>query len=439
MKKILKLIIALSCMPFFSGAVLADTPAEYDRYNFAQATDFERLAFGFPQPIITIIPGYGDMTSNPPKYKPVVILAGGYDPTKDYIGSMGDSNEVGHIADVDPEGIDGRNPSTTGDRIADKVGNAIYFVDAMTGALVARVRGTNTLPNGLNDSSFSNEKTSEDMKHSIAATITPVDSQGDGITDRIYFVDVIGNIFRLDLIPQTTGGFSANNWNLNMFASLGTDGGSVDRRFFHQVDVVRTKTPNGFNADALLVGSGNIALPKEGVAAGHNAFFMIYDQHIAPSADLSIDTPITTADLDEVSGDSVADVSTGWYLPLGNGEKVVSASTTVDGAAYFTTIVAQPETVGCQAPASLPTSYIYGVNMHTAGNAYARTVGDGSIEYDRRSEISGGRLAFQQIEPFVADGGEVSLILPDKKETLHKDGEDRKLEGDSSYWRTIEQ
>ena len=434
MKKILKLIIALSCIPFFSGAALADTPVEYDRYKFAQATDFERLAFGFPQPIITIIPGYTD-SSNPPKYKPVVILAGGYDPTKDYIGSMGDSNEVGHIADADPEGIDGRNPSTTGDRITDKVGNAVYFVDAITGALVARVRGETALPNGSSDSGFSNEITSSDMKHSIAATITPVDSQGDGITDRIYFIDVIGNIFRLDLIPQGTS-FSVADWNLNQIAALGSDGSdSIDRRFFHQIDVVRTKTLGGVNVDALLVGSGNIAQPKESLDAGDNAFFMIYDTHIAPTSN-----NMTTIDIDDLkmAGDSGATgVVHGWYLPMTANEKVVSAPTTVDGAAYFTTIEAAPDTVGCQAPASLPASYIYGLTLHEAKAAYVKITNGLADPAVQRSKISGG-LAFQQIEPFVADGGKVSLILPGKKETLQKDGEDRKLEGHSTYWHTIE-
>ena len=452
MKKILKLIIALSCIPFFSGTALADTPAEYGRYNFAQQQDFERLAFGFPQPIITIIPGY----TNGSSYKPVVILAGGYDPTKDYIGSMGaaatgDPGEDGSV-------VEGREPTSADikDRHTDRVGNAIYFVDAMTGDLVARVIGDTSLPSAAEDS-FSNQIVSDDMKHSIAATITPVDSQGDGITDRIYFIDIIGNIFRLDLIPAAGDSFSISDWNLNMIASLGTDGVTGeyianDRRFFHQIDVVRTRRPDGKNADALMVGSGNIALPKQTVAQGHNAFYMIYDYYTAPASKtvLDVETPIKITDLVDASDKNANEVEGkikaatgakhGWYLPLLEAnEKVVSASTTVDSTVYFTTIVAGPDDVGCQAPASLPSSHIYGLNIHNASAAYVAVINGMSQTPVQRGDITQGRLAFQQIEPFVADGGEVSLILPDKKETLKSGAEDRKLEGGSSYWRTIDQ
>lgn len=511
MKKIL-LIIAISCMPFLTGyAVAADTDTipdavdncpdvdnedqkdtdgdrkgdacdpkdtvienPHDRYGFANPVESKRMGFGFAQPIITIIPGY----KNESAYKPVVILAGGYDPTKDYRGAY-DSPATGDPAIGEDDGtnsntmtnfVRGSGPDASGTRTPDKVGNAIYFLDAVTGDVVARIEGTTAHYDGSTVPTPGNAAISGDdvatgagkivnagLEHSIPATITPVDSQGDGITDRVYFIDVVGNVWRLDIIPAGSGHITTN-WKLNKFASLGADGkasGSYaenERRFFNQIDVVRTRTPWGTNADALLVGSGNIADPKGTTSGGQNAFFMIYDLHTQPG-DYTF-TAIDLSDLYNVSNDNAtgetqgAAVETaiqdngkkGWYLPLAANEKAVSAATTIDGTTYFTTIVAGPDSKGCAAPETLPASWLYAVNMHNAKGVYTKIVDEETV-YERGKTLGNGEMAFQQIEPFVTTGGDVSIVLPGGDEEGVKDegGNDKKLEGAGSYWRTEDQ
>ena len=460
MRKIL-LTVAISCMPFIIGTAQAVDPSDpYARYTFNSDGGFERMGFGFAQPIITIIPGYTNADGD--AYRPVVIIAGGYDPTKDYIGSFGQA------AVADPDGMDGSGPTSadSSTRHTDKVGNAVYFVDAVTGDLVARVRSTATTVSPRSDVTDSamddtdQEVTSEHLKHSIPATVTIVDSQGDGITDRVYFVDVAGNIWRLDLIPPGANDEVAKNWKLNKFASLGVDGVSAayddnDRRFFNQIDVVRTRRPGtSKSVDALLVGSGNIANPKGDTEYGENKFFVIYDENTQPTSRTL--TAITMSNLLNASakenddsytydGEGVQNGITGaikgWYWDLEEDEKVVSAATTINGVAYFTTIEASPDEVGCQAPEELPASYLYAFDMHTAEGRHVDSVVDGEVTYksDRRETISDG-LAFQQIDPFVTDGGDVSIILPGDEHGLQdSDGEGMKLKGAGSYWRTKDQ
>lgn len=471
MKRLI-LIIAISCMPFLSGVAVAvdgtDPTDPYTRYNFDTTKGVERMGFGFAQPIITIIPGYGNKTEGKvTSYKPVVIIAGGYDPTKDYLGVHGID------AAGDPD-VEGREPAAGGSRHTDKVGNAIYFLDAISGKLVARIIGETDLPSdgteggvaeAVSKVSDAGQIVESDLKHSIPATITPVDSQGDGLTDRIYFVDIIGNIWRLDIIPVSSGSITSG-WKLSNFAKLGTDGyvgdlmsgtdyAGNDRRFFNQIDVIRTRRLDGVNVDALLVGSGNIADPKGLTATGKNAFFMIYDKHTMPG-DYTAVPPIEIDELFNASGDNangltmgeatttaINDGKKGWYLSLDPNEKVVSAATTINGTAFFTTIVAGPDDIGCSAPGELPASYLYAVNMHTAAATKAApwiTNDDGISKNSRRDKLDGG-MAFQQIDPYVSTAGDISVILPggDTETVGNADGTDKTLEGASTYWRTDDQ
>ncbi len=528
MKRLL-LIIAISCMPFLSGfAVAADTDTipdaidncpddsnedqkdtdgdrmgdecdandttvanPHDRYEFGNTEGYERMGFGFAQPIITIIPEYvaKDNDGNITGYKPVVIIAGGYDPTKDYRGIYGVA-AIGDPAIGTSDGatppvytgfVQGSGPAETADgggkrRTEDKVGNAIYFLDALSGKVVARIVGST---NDYNDASapegvtgaIDDEKTwavteagqivEAELKHSIPATVTIIDSQGDGVTDRLYFIDVIGNIWRLDLNPTDDATYISKKWRLELFAALGAEGknsgtfAANERRFFNQIDVVRTRKPGGnTNVDALLVGSGNIANPKEDTVADQNAFFMIYDDKTQPIAhDVTARTKIKlehlfsvpSADTD-ASATSVktalAGSSKGWYLGMRADEKVVSAATTISGNTYFTSIIASPNITGCVAPNPLPSSYLYAVNMHTARGFYFGAAEGGNPPLAQRyKSIGNGKLAFQQLDPFVATDGDVTMILPggNEEDLQGSDGEDKKLKGAGSYWRTEKQ
>ncbi len=433
----------------------------YNRYfgnGFSLEAGAERLGYTFAQPIVAFIPGYGEDTDNDgiiDGYKPVLILSAGYDPTKDYIGTY-DSSLNGALNQSDITGVTGSTPDASGDRKTDSLGNAIYFVDAVTGTTFATIEGATTRADGAAAPATSSGSLNlvSGMNHGIAAAVTPVDADGDGLTERIYFPDTAGNIWRADLnltLNSVTNTYSLNvqNWRVYKLAALGTDGVSSnyaanDRRFFNQIDVVRT-VKSGQIYDALLIGSGNIANPAE--TSADDMFFMVKDYRVSNfSIYTEGDFPLNLTDLENVTSAvaSSQDSKDGWYIDFtDSGEKVVSGSVTVDGSVYFTTIVPQTKSA-CTNPTTLPTNYFYSVNVHTAAPVVASTSGESDMADVslRRSVIAGEGLLFQQIDPYIAFDGSVTVVGLDgiKDADLgEKTDEGKVLKGGGSYWRTEDQ
>lgn len=504
MKRLL-LIIAISCIPFLSGlAVATDTDSDgmsdvidncvtvanqdqldtdgdrigdacevdeaskkavanvYNRYfgkNFSLESGAERMGYSFAQPVLTFIPGYGDDADSDgiiDGYKPVLILSAGYDPTKDYIGTYSASFN-GALNQEGISGVTGSTPDSSGARKLDSLGNAIYFVDAITGVTFATIEGQTTRADGSAAPAVSTNalKLVSGFNHGVAAAVTPIDADGDGLTERIYFPDTIGNIWRADLTLTknlATGLYElkAQSWRVYKLAALGLDGVSTsyaanDRRIFSQVDVART-TNNGVSFDALLVGTGNIANPED--TSVEDMFFMVKDPRISSYSSFDEnDYPFDLTDLENVSSSIAAlqDTKKGWLINFTDvGEKVVSSSTTVDGSVYFTTIVPQSKS-GCIAPTALPTNYFYSLNIHTTSPVLATTDDNSNLTNlsMRRVAFAGDGLVLQQIDPYIStNDGSVSIIgLEGVKEAElgKKSDAGKELKGGGSYWRTEDQ
>ncbi|THB69200.1 MAG: hypothetical protein D6B28_11870 [Gammaproteobacteria bacterium] len=433
----------------------------YNRYfgnGFSLESGAERMGYTFAQPVLTFIPGYGDDSDSDgviDGYKPVLIMSGGYDPTKDYIGTY-NSSFNGALNQSDISGVTGSTPDSSGNRKDDSLGNAIYFVDATTGATVATIEGQTTRADGTAAPTVETNYLNlvSGLNHGIAAAVTPLDANGDGLTERIYFPDVVGNIWRADLdltINEGTNMYElkAQNWRVYKVAALGADGVSSnyaanDRRIFNQIDVVRTVSGSQVY-DALLVGTGNVANPAE--TSVDDMFFMVKDYRVSNfSTYTSGDYPLDLTDFENVSSAvaSSQDNKDGWYIDFSDsGEKVVSGSTTIDGSVYFTTIVPNTKS-GCSAPAALPNNYFYAVNVHTSKPVVASTASESdAVDVSlRRSVITGEGLVLQQIDPYIATSGAVTVVGLDgvKDADLgEKTDLGKVLKGGGSYWRTEDQ
>src|ERR1043165_2956021 len=97
---------------------------------------------------------------------------------------------------------------------ADTLGHAIYMVDPLTGARLwwASSSGSPTL-------------TLSKMTFSIPADLTLIDTDGDGSIDRIYGVDMGGQVWRIDLgklLKTDTNGAGTAGY---VFADVGCTGG----------------------------------------------------------------------------------------------------------------------------------------------------------------------------------------------------------------------
>ena len=290
----------------------------------SQSPGMSELGQTWSEPVITKIPE---------RDAPVMIVGGGYDVNKDAPG-------VG---------------------TADAMGRAIFLLDAETGELIHRFSA---------ESGGGDTMTSWPVTDSIAAKVTVLDSDGDGITDRLYAPDTGGNIWRVDM-PSG----DPDDWSAAQFAELGGVTQADDRRFFGEVTVAQTTfslvetilvdqdgeevsvtTARETPYDAVLVGSGDRTQPNgEGT---QNYLFALQDRSIKTQ---TFDeggnpppAPIRMSDLYSVAGDpfsSAADDDAllaaqlnlgerrGWYVPLAAKEKSLSAPTLIAGQAYFTTFV----------------------------------------------------------------------------------------------------
>ncbi|NBC14882.1 MAG: hypothetical protein GVY09_16420 [Gammaproteobacteria bacterium] len=306
----------------------------------------------------TFVPGHDN---------PVVVLGAGYDNNKDALA-------VG---------------------TADSIGRGVYVLDALDGSIVWSVTPADSSETNLQEPG---------LLDSVPADVALFDSNGDHVTDRMYFPDTGGNLWRVDLVDDEKA-----NWSIFKLASLGGDAEETDRRFVYGVDVVVTKAANG-SYEALALGSGNRAHPLERVV--NNRFFMIRDTgiqsalHVPNDGDPENDAcagsntnpdqlpcveipPVITADdlFDATSnaiqdGDSDAEEAArsqllskkGWFIELERtGEKSLSRAITLQGRVFFTTFVPpdplDPELEYICRP-SEGKGFLYAVGLHDASAQY---------------------------------------------------------------------
>ena len=76
----------------------------------------------------------------------------------------------------------------------DFMGNAIYIVDPEDGGLILSISGSGS----------GADIQVSDMSYSITASISLLDSDADGIIDRLYAVDTGGQVWRVDLATLET-------------------------------------------------------------------------------------------------------------------------------------------------------------------------------------------------------------------------------------------
>jgi len=278
---------------------------------------------------------------------PVMIFGGGYDTSKDSTG-----------------------PGTNND----SSGRAIYMVDAATGTLkwsLAPSGGTTTFT-GVD---------------SIASSIATLDSNGDGLTDRLYTGDTGGNVWRIDM-PDKLPNDSDDPWTVFKLGSFGGTTNATDRRFFNEASIVRTFISETLETtitdehgaeskyisrhekpyDAVLIGSGDRSNPLGKDTT--DTLIMIKDVNIRTQSFSGSTTPstpsaITISDLYNYTDNpfdatltttaretlevAVSEKS-GWYVDLDDtGEKSSSSAIVINGVVYFTSFIPPAEVIDAEA------------------------------------------------------------------------------------------
>ncbi|MGB0937201.1 MAG: pilus assembly protein [Colwellia sp.] len=346
-----------------------------------KTTNFNLLGQTWSQPKIA----YSELNISAGVANPVLIFGGGYDISKDNDGV-------------------GTN---------DNVGNAIYMVDAKTGVLkwsLAPSGGTTTF-------------TGTD---GIPSSIGLLDSDGDGLTDRLYTGDTGGNVWRVDMPSANPTG--TEPWTVHQLARLGSSVDNAnDRRFFNEPSIVRTfitetmeETTVDANGDevtivvtqekpydAILIGTGDRTNPLG--TDTDDSFFMLKDKHIKTQVFSAGHTAppsvITIADLYDYTNDPFGNVSdagrqalsiavskkSGWYLNLTqDGEKNTANAIVINNVVYFTSFTppnSSIEVEGCQPPNGQ--GWLYSVDLALGIKRYNHHVdpSDASRDGDKRIEF----------------------------------------------------
>ena len=349
------LLYALDLSAEMSTATTSITPKFLWRIK-GGTTGFERLSQTWSRPQLATI----DTASGP---LDVLIFGGGYDDRLDDAASFGTA-------------------ATSGDNM----GNAIYIINAVTGAKILSISG---------DCSSCSDIEVTNMHYAIPSRITIQDSDRNGIDDRLYVGDTGGQVWRVDLGNDilAAGGITAaatcegdstcNKTVVGRLASISNAASVADqRRFFEPPSVVQvldTEFASGLGGeyDYVLMGTGYRAHPlNEDV---EDRFYAFRDTHIngmtaKTGSNLAANYPktpasgdegipighsipnelvnITTRTLEDAVAASVnVDDALGWFFDFNQsntdassivtepGEKVLSAPITIAGTVFFTTFV----------------------------------------------------------------------------------------------------
>ena len=300
--------------------------------------------------------GYKDSAG---KYKPVLIVGGGYDTCED--------------ADV-------VSPTCTSPK-----GTGVYVIDADTGALIK---------------SFATLR-------SVAADVSLLGLGTAGVVDHAYAADTAGNLYRIDFDADQT------KWAINRIASTKSGDG---RKFLFEPSLL----PVAGNQVYVGIGSGDREHPLKANAANgvQNRFYM-YRDDLTKTAAIGLDDTSSTGVMCDFSlnttcspgGIPPGSSKRGWYINLpGSGEQTVTSSLIVGGVVTFSTNMPTPPSAVpkaiCTPDLGVATGYM--LNLLTASGAIGVSGISGG---DRSGTFIGGGLPPSPVFATVPVGNKATSVV----------------------------
>ncbi len=328
-----------------------------------QDTGFEELGQTWSRPRLTLLQGYKDASNVP---IPVLVFGAGYDPAQDAEPPTGDT-----------------------------MGRGIFVVNALTGAKV--FSASISCPDSTADC-----RKHTAMKYATPSDIAFVDRDLDGFTDKFYWGDLGGNVWRADVAKTDPA-----DWTVNRVAKLGCNSGecpfgTTPRKFFFPPSVL-TVRPSGSTGsfEALSMVSGDREHPLRDATNPNSAFnvtdrfFMVKDLGTSVT-DLTLNTVDVTASTTDLydatyalwdgtrNGFFINFIGAGWNETTDQpdptktptrGEKAVNAPTAVNGQIFFATNQPKNKTNTCVA--NLGTARAYAINPFTGRQVQNELAGGG--------------------------------------------------------------
>jgi type IV pilus assembly protein PilY1 len=266
----------------------------------------------------------------------------------------------------------------------DTVGNRVFIVDAITGALLWSAGPTGT---DLNNAR---------MVHSIPGSITVLDMNSDGFADRMYAGDTGAQVWRWDI---TNGNARGSLVAGAVIASLGSHDEAThqainNRRFYNAPDVAAIQQPGGAPFLNISIGSGYRGHPLNQTI--RDRFYSIRDVNgfaALTQTQYNALTRITEATLTDITSNlapNIAADSKGWRLDLNQnsagawvGEKVLGEATTINNAIVFTTYTPNTTIPADPCAATLGTNLAYAVNVLDGTPVRVDGAADTTDRFDR--------------------------------------------------------
>ncbi|MFT3907239.1 MAG: PilC/PilY family type IV pilus protein [Steroidobacteraceae bacterium] len=252
---------------------------------------------------------------------------------------------------------------------ADSVGAHVYMLDALYGTVLWSA-----------GSSSSDSFVSSSMTHAIPSTLSVLDVNDDGYSDRLYFGDMGGQLWRIDL---TSGLTAANAAVGGVMASLGGSATANYRRFYSAPDVAEVTSSGSTPYFNIALGSGYRGHPLSTSVQDrlygirdYNAY-TIYNTSSSTYNQTAFNKLTVLADSDLQTTSTSSGVTTtsgtvyGWKIPLMStsstwvGEKSLTPAATSNNIVYFTTYTPNTDTTTSTACSGVGsgTNKVYEVNL----------------------------------------------------------------------------
>ncbi|MCH9696161.1 MAG: PQQ-binding-like beta-propeller repeat protein [Gammaproteobacteria bacterium] len=239
----------------------------------------------------------------------------------------------------------------------DNVGAGISMLDLFSGDRVWRASSSNanlTIPS---------------MVRSIPSEIRVVDFTGDGFVDRMYAVDVGGQVFRFDVFRGQVPNATVTGGVIARFGGEGVaSAGTTNTRRFYTAPDVSIFVDEALNRRFLAVGvgSGYRAHPLDTSAT--DAYYSLRDPNVfakLTQAQYNTYNIALDANMAEVTGQvntSIGPNHRGWKLTVPAGQMILSSSATFDNSVFF--ISYEPDVTGATTCLARPgRNYLYQVDV----------------------------------------------------------------------------
>lgn len=274
----------------------------------------------------------------------------------------------------------------------DDQGHQVYIVDPDDGRVIAWA----SKESGAT-------KPVADMKFSIPSELKLFDSNKDGLVDAVYFGDLGGQVFRMDIANGAAEGDIIKRVKLLAQVSAPVEGENTHRRRFYEPPAVATMLDSDNSTyAAVALGSGFRSHPLN--SSTYDYFYVLKDRDVTrgnllTTADADLQATLTTSDLATVvavgydadgnpatTGDSVAATdktgvtnTKGWMMKLPDtGEKVLANALILFGEVFFTSYV--PDlTAGSSCAPVIGRSKLWRMGV-TKGEVFGDYNNDGRID-----------------------------------------------------------